>query len=117
MLSCCCMEPNKIGAKVDRLGKALTQGIVPEVKTKEKKDSTIEIPMVDLEEAVRLVTMIHENALETASMPDVAKGCGYSNPSSTPFYRRMVAARQFGLLSTGRPELTTRSRDYLKPES
>jgi|GEM_PF-1860932 len=81
------------------------------------KDYTSDLPMFDLEEALKLVTDIHEKALETASMPEVAKGCGYASPSSTPFYRRMVAARLFKLLSSQRAELTKLALDYLKPDS
>lgn len=82
-----------------------------------KKDSTNELPMLELEEAVKLVVTIHEKALETAAMPDVAKGCGYANPTSTPFYRRIVAARLFKLLSAPKPELTKLALDYFKPET
>jgi hypothetical protein len=81
------------------------------------KDYTSDLPMFDLEEVLKLVTDIHEKALETASMPEVAKGCGYASPSSTPFYRRMVAARLFRLLSSQRAELTKQALDYLKPDT
>lgn len=83
----------------------------------EIKDYTSDLPMFDLDEALKLVADIHEKALETATMPDVAKGCGYASPSSTPFYRRMVAARLFGLLSSQRAELTKQALDYLKPDT
>jgi hypothetical protein len=82
-----------------------------------KKDSTNELPMFDIEEALRLVITIHEKALETASMQEVAKGCGYANPTSTPFYRRLAAARLFKFLSSPKPELTRVALDYLKPET
>ncbi|HEU6447823.1 MAG TPA: hypothetical protein VFV23_05235 [Verrucomicrobiae bacterium] len=82
-----------------------------------KKDSTNELPMYDIEEAIKLVIIIHEKALETAAMPDVAKGCGYANPTSTPFYRRMVAARLFQFLGQPKPELTKLALDYLKPDT
>ena len=82
-----------------------------------KKDSTNELPMFDLEEAIKLVVTIHEKALETASMQDVAKGCGYANPTSTPFYRRIASARLFKLLSSPKPGLTKMALDYLKPET
>jgi hypothetical protein len=81
-----------------------------------KKDFTSEVPVYDLEEAIRFVTKIHEKGLETASMSDVASGCGYGGPTSTPFFRRLQAARHFGLLTKGGAELTTRSKDYLKPD-
>lgn len=80
-----------------------------------KKDSTSELPMLDLEEIVRFVSSIHEKGLETSKMPDVAAGCGYKHASSTPFYRRLSAARLFGLLATSGAELTVRARDYMKP--
>lgn len=80
------------------------------------KDYTSDIPMFGLEEVIKFVTKIHESGLETASMSDVAKGCGYSNASSTPFYRRVVAARLFGLLSKTGPELSIRATNYLKPD-
>jgi hypothetical protein len=82
-----------------------------------KKDSTNDLPMYDLFEAIKLAVFIHDKALETASLPDVAKGCGYANPTSTPFYRRLVAARLFKLLGSPKPELTKLALDYLKPET
>ncbi len=82
-----------------------------------KKESTNELPMYDIEEAIKLAVTIHEKALETAALPDVAKGCGYANPTSTPFYRRMVSARLFRLLNSPKPELTKIALDYLKPDT
>ena len=82
-----------------------------------KKDSTNELPMFDIEEALKLVAEIHEKALENAAMPDVAKGCGYANPTSTPFYRRIAAGRLFKLLGSPKPELTKIALDYLKPDT
>ena len=81
------------------------------------KDYTLELPMFDLAEALKLVTEIHEKALETAPMAEVAKGCGYAGPSSTSFYRRIVAARLFGLLSQQGAALTKQALDYLKPDT
>jgi hypothetical protein len=81
------------------------------------KDYTSELPMFDLATAIEFVTVIHEKALETAAMVEVAKGFGYSSVSSTPFYRKILAARMFGLLSTQGPELTKRALDYLKPDT
>ena len=83
----------------------------------EIKDYTLKLPMFDLGEAVVLVTEIHEKALETAAMPAVAASFGYASPSSTPFYRRVVAARLFGLLAAEGAALTHRAMDYLKPET
>jgi hypothetical protein len=82
-----------------------------------KKDSTSELPMFDLNEVLNFVTKIHDQALEAAPMPDVAKGVGYKHATSTPFYRRMLAARRFGLLSESRAELTIRARNFLKPDT
>ncbi len=82
-----------------------------------KKDSTTELPMFDLLEALNFMTLIHEKALEAVPMPKVAEGMGYTNPSSTPFYRRISAARHFGLASKSGAELTARARSYLKPDS
>ena len=73
--------------------------------------------MYDLEEALKLITTIHEKALETASQNEVAKGCGYANPTSTPFYRRLAAARLFKLLNSPKAELTKKALDYLKPDT
>ena len=73
--------------------------------------------MYDIEEALKLVVTIHEKALETAALPDVAKGCGYANPTSTPFYRRLAAARLFKLLNSPKAELTIIALDYLKPDT
>ena len=73
--------------------------------------------MFDIGEAVKLVETIHEKALETAALPDVARGCGYANPTSTPFYRRIVAARLFKFLNSPKAELTKNALDYLKPET
>ncbi len=85
--------------------------------TKTKKDSTNELPMYDIEEAINLVVKIHEKALENAALQDVAKGCGYANPTSTPFYRRLAAARLFQLLNSPKAELTKTALDYLKPDT
>ena len=81
-----------------------------------KKDSTSAVPMVDLEEALKLVTTIQDKGLDLASMDQVAKGCGYSNPTSTPFYRRLQAARLFKLLGAPQAEPTALALDYLKPD-
>lgn len=82
-----------------------------------KKDSTNELPMYDIQEAINIVIAVHEKALETASLPEVAKGCGYANPTSTPFYRRIVAARLFRFIGSPKPELTKLAWDYLKPDT
>lgn len=89
----------------------------PSAPSSQKKDYTTEIPMFDLEEVIRFVTKIHDLGLEAAPMPEIAKRCGYTTPTSTPFYRRMVASRHFGLLSKSGADLTVRIKDYLKPDS
>lgn len=78
------------------------------------QDSTTRLPMIDLEEAIKVVTDIRNKAVETASMPEVAKALGYANATSTPFYRRISAARIFGLLS-GKSALTQDAIDYIRP--
>lgn len=80
-----------------------------------KKESTSELPMFGLDEALSLVNLIHDQALERATMPQVASAAGYKHASSTPFYRKISAARRFGLVSQTGPELTMRARDILKP--
>jgi hypothetical protein len=82
-----------------------------------KKDSTNELPMIHIAEAINIVSTIHEKALETASLNEVAKGCGFANPTSTPFYRRIVAARLFKFLNSPKAELTKNALDYLKPDA
>src|ERR1700677_791488 len=86
--------------------------------TKEKAkpaDWTTEIPMVDLETVLKLVSDIHGKALENATMDEVSKKMGYASATSSPFYRRVVAARLFGLLGQG-ASLTEASRDYIRPD-
>jgi hypothetical protein len=81
-----------------------------------RRESTTELPMVELKDIVEFVNKIHEEGLEVAPMPDVALKLGYKNPSSTPFYRRMAGARLFGLLvKPSGAQLTQRARDVLKP--
>jgi hypothetical protein len=83
----------------------------------EKKDYTLELPMIDLAEVIKFITEIHEKALEAATVAVAADKLGYSGGSSTPFYRRQVAARLFKLMSTQGVELTSQALDYLKPAS
>ena len=80
-----------------------------------KKNSTTEIPLVGLDEVADFVATIHDKALEVAPMPDVARGVGYEGATSTPFYRRLVASRLFGLIGQG-AAITKRGNDYLKPD-
>jgi hypothetical protein len=79
------------------------------------KTSTADVPMADLEETVEFVRQIHERGLENASMPEVARGVGFSHASSTPFARKIAAARHFGFLGSRRAELTGLAREYLRP--
>jgi hypothetical protein len=83
----------------------------------ELKDYTLELPMFDLGEAIKLVTDIHKKAIETAAMSKVATECGYAGTSSTPFYRRIVASRLFKLLKPEGASLTSQAMDYLKPDT
>jgi hypothetical protein len=78
------------------------------------KDFTTAIPMVDLGEAIKIVTAIRENGLETGSMDTVAKKLGYAAATSSPFYYRIRAARLFGLLSS-KSSLSEKAKDYIKP--
>lgn len=106
------METTKESAASSKAGVVVvTPGKPPKIK-----DSTSEIPMIDLGETINFVLKIHTEALEMAAMPAVAKGTGYSNPTSTPFYRRLNAARVFGLISTTGAGLTKRATDYFKPQ-
>lgn len=79
------------------------------------KTSTADVPMADLEEALALVRTIHEKGLENAMMPEVARGAGFAHASSTPFARKIAAARHFGLLGSRRAELTELAHQYLRP--
>jgi len=78
------------------------------------QDSTNRLPMVDLKIATEIVTQIREKAVETAPMDSVAVALGYSSATSTPFYRRIAAARMFNLLSS-KSSLTQAAIDYIRP--
>src|SRR5438876_1225415 len=67
------------------------------IKQRRKKGSTADYPMVDLREVCDFVQTIREKGVEAETMPIVAKACGYAAPTSTGFYRRIVAARLFQL--------------------
>jgi hypothetical protein len=82
-----------------------------------KKNSTSDTPMVGLPDAVEFIRVIHEKGLERASMPKVAHGAGYASGSSTPFYRRVSAARHFGLISSRGADLTELGLDCIRPTS
>ncbi len=70
--------------------------------------------MVDLEVAIKTVVSIRDKAVETAPMNDVALALGYGSATSTPFYRRISAARIFNLLSS-KSSLTQDAIDYIRP--
>jgi len=78
------------------------------------QDSTAKLPMVDLKTTLDAVIAIRDKAVETAPMPSVAKALGYAHTTSTPFYRRIVAARLFNLLSQ-KTSLTQEAINYIKP--
>lgn len=72
--------------------------------------------MVDLDAVLGFVEKLEGEGLQTLSQQDVAKRLGYANPTSTPFYRRIVAAKLFGLLDTTQGvNLTRLALDYFKP--
>jgi hypothetical protein len=81
-----------------------------------KKASTNELPMTDLDTVLGFVERIEGEGLQTLSQQDVAKRLGYASQTSTPFYRRIVAAKLFGLLDTTQGvNLTRLALDYFKP--
>jgi hypothetical protein len=82
-----------------------------------RKGSTSEYPMVDLREVCDFAQTIREKGVEAETMPTVAKASGYASPTSTGFYRRIVAARLFQLLQPQGAALTPLALDYFKPES
>ena len=85
-------------------------------KKRGKKASTTDLPMVDLESVLGFVDKVEGEGLQTLSQQEVAKRLGYANPTSTPFYRRVVAAKLFGLLDTTQGvNLTRLALDYFKP--
>ncbi len=73
--------------------------------------------MIDLADALSFVTTIHEKAVETANLNDVAKACNFTSSTTTPFYRRMLAARLFKLLTPQKAELTQTALDYIRPDA
>ena len=80
------------------------------------KGSTNELPMLDLQAALEFINALDEKGLQTLSQAEVAKHMGYSTNTSTPFYRRAVAAKLFGLLDNNQGMVLTRlALDYFKP--
>lgn len=81
-----------------------------------KKASTNEIPMIDLGVVLEFVEKIEADGLQTLTALEVARRTGYTAATSTPFYRRMVGAKLFGLLDTTQGvNLTRLALDYFKP--
>lgn len=81
-----------------------------------KKASTNEIPMVDLATILEFVEKIESDGLQTLTSQEVAKRMGFAASTSTPFYRRTVAAKLLGLLDTTQGvNLTKLALDYFKP--
>lgn len=89
----------------------------PPPKASGRKGSTSGYPMVDLRETCNFAQTIREKGVEAETMPTVAKVSGYASPTSTGFYRRIVAARLFQLLQPQGAALTPLALDYFKPES
>ncbi len=81
------------------------------------KDFTSELPVINLQEITEFVIKIHDKGVETQTMPEVAKEFGYASATSSPFYRRTLAAKLFGMLSQSGAELTKRAKDYMRPDS
>ena len=85
-------------------------------KKSARKASTNELPMVDLGVVLDFVGKIEGDGLQTLTAQDVAKRMGFAASTSTPFYRRTVAAKLFGLLDTTQGvNLTKLALDYFKP--
>jgi hypothetical protein len=85
-------------------------------KRKTKKASTNELPMIDLDTVLGFVDQIEGDGLQRLSQQEVAKRLNYASQTSTPFYRRIVAAKLFGLLDTTQGvNLTKLALDHFKP--
>src|SRR6267142_578304 len=81
-----------------------------------RKASTNELPMVDLGTVLDFVGKIESDGLQTLTVHEVAKRMGFASATSTPFYRRIVAAKLFGLLDTTQGvNLTKLALDHFKP--
>jgi len=81
-----------------------------------RKASTNELPMVDLGVVLDFVGRIETEGLQTLTAQEVAKRMGFAASTSTPFYRRTVGAKLFGLLDTTQGvNLTRLALDYFKP--
>jgi len=82
-----------------------------------RQDSTSDYPMVDLREICEFVRTIRDKGVESEPQPVVAKALGFAAPTSTPFYRRMVASRLFRIIEPQGARLTSLAMDYIKPDS
>jgi hypothetical protein len=72
--------------------------------------------MVDLGVVLDFVGKVESDGLQTLTAQDVSKRMGFAASTSTPFYRRTVAAKLFGLLDTTQGvNLTKLALDYFKP--
>jgi hypothetical protein len=81
-----------------------------------RKASTNELPMVDLPTVLDFVGKIESDGLQTLTVDEVAKRMKFASATSTPFYRRMVAAKLFGLVDTTQGvNLPKLALDFFKP--
>lgn len=81
-----------------------------------RKASTNELPMIELGAILDFVERIEVEGLQTLPQQEVARRLKYAAQTSTPFYRRMVAAKLFGLVDTTQGvNLTKLALDYFKP--
>ncbi|HEX8077469.1 MAG TPA: hypothetical protein VF511_06605 [Chthoniobacterales bacterium] len=72
--------------------------------------------MVELAAVLDFVGKIESDGLQTLTVDEVAKRMGFASATSTPVYRRIVAAKLFGLLDTTQGvNLTRLGLDYFKP--
>lgn len=72
--------------------------------------------MVDLGVVLDFVGKVESDGLQTLTAQEVSKRMGFAASTSTPFYRRTVAAKLFGLLDTTQGvNLTKLALDYFKP--
>ena len=72
--------------------------------------------MVELAAILDFVEKIEVEGLQTLPQQEVARRLNYAAQTSTPFYRRMVAAKLFGLVDTTQGvNLTKLALDYFKP--
>lgn len=80
------------------------------------KGSTNELPMLDLAATLEFLQKLDEKGLQTLPQAEVSKQLGYSSHTSTPYYRRAVASKLFGLLDTNQGMVLTRlALDFFKP--